>query len=341
MIAFISWYLILTLLGWLTFPLAYRLFPALRDRGFTLARACGLLTWAYVFWLLTSLGLSSNNVAGILFALLPLIGLSGFALFAWRGTESSASLREPPTVEILQWLRRNLRLVVTSEVLFLVAFAVLALLRAGNPTLDNAEKPMELMFINSILRSPSFPPQDGWLSGYAISYYYFGYIMTAMLAQLSGITGSIAHNLMTALVFALAAIGAYGLLFNLLAMRRSESEGAAGSALLAPFLMLLVSNLEGFLEMLHRRGWLWGATPNFWTWLDIKDLNQAPALPLGWIPDRFWWWWRASRVIIGLRPEWDAARSYRRVPFLFVLARGSASTCTGHPLHPVDRGHRS
>ena len=44
---------------------------------------------------------------------------------------------------------------------------------------------MELMFIDSILRSPSFPPHDAWLSGYAISYYYFGYVLTAMLAKLS------------------------------------------------------------------------------------------------------------------------------------------------------------
>ena len=62
---------------------------------------------------------------------------------------------------------------------------------------------MELMFINSILRSPTFPPHDSWLSGYAISYYYFGYVMTAMLAMLTGLTGSVAHNLMTALIFAL------------------------------------------------------------------------------------------------------------------------------------------
>jgi len=113
---------------------------------------------------------------------------------------------------------------------------------------------MELMFINSILRSPGFPPHDGWLSGYAISYYYFGYVMTAMLAQLSGVTGSIAHNLMTALIFALAAIGSYGILYNLLARRNQEPKEAAGAALLAPLFMLVVSNLEGFLEVLHRRG---------------------------------------------------------------------------------------
>ncbi len=43
MIAFISWYILVTTLGWLTFPLAYYLFPALADRGYTLARADGLV----------------------------------------------------------------------------------------------------------------------------------------------------------------------------------------------------------------------------------------------------------------------------------------------------------
>lgn len=295
MTAFIAWYLILTLLGWVTFPFVFRLLPALADRGFTLARTAGLLLWAYVFWLCTSLGLAFNNVSGILFGLLPLIALSGYACFAWG--QAAANTRITPASEITTWLRKNIRLVVTTELLFLTAFALLALLRAGNPTLDNAEKPMELMFINSILRSPSFPPHDGWLSGYAISYYYFGYVMTAMLARLSGISGSIAHNLMTALVFGLAAIGAYGLLYNLLAGRKAESAGAAGSALLAPLFMLVVSNLEGFLEVLHRRGILWTGASNFWTWLDIAELNHPPQQPLAWIPDRFWWWWRASRVI--------------------------------------------
>ena len=303
MIAFITWYLILTLLGWLIFPLIYRLFPALGDRGYTLARAASLLMWAYVFWMFTTLGLSFNNVGGILFALLPLIALSLYALFlpGLKADESRApgwvADRAGSAIEIVQWVRDNARLVVTTEVLFLAAFALLALLRAGNPTLDNAEKPMELMFINSILRSPSFPPHDGWLSGYAISYYYFGYVMTAMLAQVSGVTGSIAHNLMTSLVFALAAIGSYGILFNLLAARRSETKEATSAGLLAPLFMLIVSNIEGFLEVLHRRGILWSGTQNFWTWLDIKELNQAPVQPYAWIPDRFWWWWRASRVI--------------------------------------------
>src|ERR1700690_4646445 len=102
MFAFISWYLIITLLGWLTFPLVYRLFPALTDRGYSLARTAGLLVWGYIFWLLTSLGLTQNNIGGILFALLLLVGLS-FSIFFFPRSRS-----ENLKSEILNWLKQNL-----------------------------------------------------------------------------------------------------------------------------------------------------------------------------------------------------------------------------------------
>jgi YYY domain-containing protein len=316
MIAFLSWYIVITLLGWLTFPMVYRLLPALADRGYSLSRAAGLLIWSYTFWLLTSLGFTENNVGGILFSLLPLVCLTTLSLNLLRSHQTGG---QSGLGELIGWAKENVRTIAAVEVLFLIAFGFLAFIRAGNPTLDNAEKPMELMFINAILRSPTFPPHDSWLSGYAISYYYFGYVMTAMLAQLAGLIGSVAHNLMTALVFGLAAVGAYGLLYDLLAARRERDDdrssqikhrkASVGLPFLAPLFLLLVSNIEGFLEVLHRRGLFWSGTQNFWTWLGILDLNQAPAMPLGWLPDRFWWWWRASRVI----SDYDLAGNFREV----------------------------
>lgn len=288
MIHFLSWYLLVTFIGWLTFPLAWKLFPALGDRGYSLSRAAGLLIWGYIFWLLASLGLAQNDLSGLLLALLILLGLSLVSLFHHAS-------------EIRPWLKENARLILTIEVLFLAAFGLLAFLRAGDPELYSAEKPMELAFINAILRSPTFPPRDPWLSGYAISYYHFGYILTAMLARLSNIPGSIAHNLMTALIFGLSAVGAYGILFNLLTAHKQTFSLA--TPLLAPLFFLLVSNLEGFLEILHRAGLFWqfqpdgSATSTFWKWLDMKELSQPPTQPLGWLPDRYLWWWRASRVV--------------------------------------------
>ena len=209
------------------------------------------------------------------------------------------------------WLRQQWRLVVSVEALFLLAFAAMAFVRAANPEILGTEKPMELAFINAILRSPAFPPHDPWLSGYAISYYYFGYVLVAMLARLAGTSGGVAFNLGISLVFALSAVGAYGLVYDLLSVYALQSRVKAvlsGAyrlwlSLLGPVFVLLVSNVEGFLHVLHTRGLFWSAGPNgeltssFWKWLDILDLNQPPAQPFSWAPTRFWWWWRASRVV--------------------------------------------
>jgi YYY domain-containing protein len=317
---FFSWYLTVTLLGWLAFPLVYRLYPALADRGYSLSRAVGLLVWGYLFWLLTSLRLSQNDVGGLLLGLLVLAGLSIWALRSFERRHGDEVNPFGNLSILVGWVRHNRRLILSVEGLFLVAFAFLAFVRASNPELTSAEKPMELMFINAILRSPTFPPRDAWLSGYAISYYYFGYVMTAMLAKLTGVPGSAAHNLMTALIFALGAIGSYGLLYNLLSSRHQAAKETENvhqfavydtrASFLAPLFLLIVSNAEGFLEVLHRLGLFWSAnTSAFWTWLDIKDLSQPPAPTPGWIPDRYLWWWRASRVI----SDYDLSGGFKEI----------------------------
>ncbi len=296
MTSFFLWYLTITLLGLLTFPLAHRLFPALADRGYTLSRALGLLLWGFFFWLLASLGVVQNDAGGILLALVIVMGLVIWALATGEG-KFKGNFQV-----LLDWLKTNWKLVFATEVLVLLAFSFMAVVRAANPESLGTEKPMELAFINAILRSPIFPPHDPWLSGYAISYYYFGYVMAAMLAKITATSGGTAFNLMLALLFSLNAAGAFGVGYNMLtAYARRQSPDSSRSNILPsflfPLLLLVVSNFEGFLEVLHRRGILWSSPPNFWTWLGILDLQDPPLQPLSWIPEHWYWWWRASRVV--------------------------------------------
>ena len=286
------WYLLISLVGWLTFPLAYRLLPNLPDRGYAFSRILGLLLWGFFFWLLASLGVLYNDSGSILFALALIVLLS---LWAIRNLNRS---------EIKAWWDSQRGMVFTVEILFLIAFIVMAFIRAANPEIEGTEKPMELAFINAILGSPTFPPHDPWLSGYAISYYYFGYVLVAMMAKLTGVPGNFAFNLGIAMVFALSAVGSYGVVYNLLKRRTQEaSSNAKAYAMLGPLFVLIVSNLEGFLHSLHSRGLFWTRnavgelTSSFWSWIDIKDLNLPPMEPLTWIPAKHWWWWRASRVL--------------------------------------------
>jgi uncharacterized membrane protein len=158
-----------------------------------------------------TLGFLQNDIGGLLLALAVLIGLSALAV------------RRVNLDELHAWFRSRRQYILWVELLFLMAFVGYAFVRSANPEILGTEKPMEVAFINSILRSESFPPNDPWLSGYAISYYYFGYVLVAMFGKLSVVPGSIAFNLGLSLIFSLTAVGAFGLVFNLLASRSSTS----------------------------------------------------------------------------------------------------------------------
>lgn len=94
MISFILWYVLISLVGWLAVPAAYRLLPNLPDRGFTLARPIGLLLWGYSFWLLASLHIIQNDTGGVLFALFLLAGFSIWLISRHHGWR-----------EFLDWLK--------------------------------------------------------------------------------------------------------------------------------------------------------------------------------------------------------------------------------------------
>ena len=298
MIAFLTWYLSILILGWLVFPFAYRLLPFLPERGYTLSKALGLLLWGYAYWLLASLHIIQNDGGGILLSLL-LLGGAFFAL-VWK---KSGELRA--------WLTDNLRVVITSEAVFLAAFAFWAVVRAAAPEAAGTEKPMELAFVNAILRSVQFPPHDPWLSGYAISYYYFGYVMVAMLSLLNNLPGEVGFNLGVASWFGLTAVTSYGLLYCFIELRGRVSPAvekikhSASLALLAPLFILCISNANGLLEVLHSSGFLWekqaggNSQSGFWSWLDIQELTTPPAEPYQFAPNRMGgiWWWRSSRVL--------------------------------------------
>lgn len=295
-LATILWYLLLAGIGWLSFPIAYRFLSALPNRGVAFVRPLGLLLWGFIFWLLSSYGFLRNDAGGLITAALLLAALSWWA---WR-------LSQPG--EMRQWLRDNRATILAAEIIFLLAFLFMTYVRASRPGIFHTEQPMELAFINAILRSPTMPPHDPWLAGYSISYYYFGYVMVAMLAKAVGVIGSVAFNLGFVSIFAMAAAGAYGLAHNLLVLYLPKARKVMlWLAALAPIFVLILGNAEGLLEIMHARHLFWSADANgaltskFWGWMDIKELVNPPTADPSWTPRLYgtnsWWWWRASRVI--------------------------------------------
>ncbi|NJO04629.1 MAG: hypothetical protein HC876_03360 [Chloroflexaceae bacterium] len=204
------WLLVLELIGLATFALLFRLLPWLPDRGLSLARTIGLLLVAYLAWLLGSLKLAPFTPLTVWLCALPLL-VAG-AVAAWQGR---VALR-------LFWEERQ-RAILSMQALYIVAFVFMLVLRWYNPDLwhpsRGGEKPMDFAYLNAVLRSPAFPPPDPWFAGGYINYYYFGFVLVGTLIHLTTIIPDVAYNLAIPTLFALTALGAWGIIYNLLAPR--------------------------------------------------------------------------------------------------------------------------
>ena len=185
----LSWWLLASLAGAAALPLTFSLFRSLPDRGYTLARALGLVADGLHFLAGNQPRADDQHARQHGAGLADSGGLCSAALYLRRVQDS----------DWRGWWRANRRFILFAELLFLVALLALALLRAHNNSLHGTEKPMELAFLSATQRSASFPPADPWFSGHAISYYYFGYVLMAMLASLSGIGSTLAFNMSIAI----------------------------------------------------------------------------------------------------------------------------------------------
>jgi len=286
------WWLAIEVIGLLALPITFALLRFLPDRGVGVSRAVGLLLSAYAYWLLVSLGFLHNTRASIVAVLL---GLGACSFAVWRRC----------AVDLGAFLRRARRTWLWSEAIFFLCLVGFSLFRAYDPNIAATEKPMEFAFLNGILRSEAFPPSDPWLSGFGISYYYFGYVMVAMVTRLTGLASGVTFNLAGATLLAMTFVGAYSLVSNMVEAhrRRGKVSGvSAGSSvtmagvstgLLGGVLVALIGNLEGVFELVRARGW---GSEALWQFLDVRNL-QSTARSATWYPDDMWWWWRASRVV--------------------------------------------
>lgn len=290
MLDFIIWWLTASILALAAFPIAFRLLGCLPDRGYAAAKPLSLLLCAYLFWIGGTLGLTGNERGSVLLVVLLLL-LAGLAV----GARQRRALGE--------YAQNNLRTILLVEAIFLAVFAWFTLLRSYAPNIQATEKPFELALLNGVSRTPFFPPTDTWYSGFAMNYYYFGFVNVHVLALLTQTGNGVAFNLATPLTAALAAVTIFGLAYNLVCSLRLSARRAVTLGLAAVGLLLVLSSLEGVLELAAARGL---GSAGFYRTIGIQGLPvlAAPGSSVlrtspAWYPSdawSFWWWWHATRM---------------------------------------------
>ena len=286
------WLFAVEVIGLATFALCYYLFPRLRDRGYSVSKALGILLVAYISWILSVTRVLPSvqlTIAGIC---IVLVGVSGWYLWTHRQ-------------EFLDFLSRERTAILVSEAVFLSMYLGWVIYRAYDPAIEHTEQPMDHAFLNASIRSFLGSPEDPWLRGESVSYYYFGHWMMGVLSELTGIPSRISYNLALALVPALGAMGVFGLVYNMVRSDAGALGRAIAAGLAAAFLLVVVANLEGLLEFMRANGM---GSQVFWDWTAIKAVPTDPStgylsalgetsLTQTWHPGEHWWWFRATRVI--------------------------------------------
>ena len=276
------WLLVIEVLGLITLPLTYSLFRRLPDRGLIFSKLLALLLSSYVLWILGLTHILPNTRYTII-AILAVLALLSYLLMRRR------------LPEMVAFIRRERVFLLTGELVFLGLYFLWLSVLSFSPAIHHTEQPMDFAFLNSILQSTYFPPEDPWLAGHSISYYYFGHFMMAGLTKLTAIPSSISYNLSIALIPALVGAAAFSLVYNLIRLSGAPTQRVAILfALTAPLFLVLVGNLEGVLEFVYARGW---GAEGFWQWVSIKGLEGSQGGDTSFFPREGWWWWRATRVI--------------------------------------------
>lgn len=295
------WLAALELLGLLALPPAFLLFRRLPGRGYGFAKPLALVLVGYCWWLLGHVPVVPNSPWDLAVLLVVGGGVSG-----WLACRRLDALR--------QFLREEWKTILAAELVFLGFFFFWLAIVADVPQINHTEKPMDFAFFNAVLTAGSFPPEDPWLAGHSISYYYFGHLMLASVAKLTGIASPVSYNLAVATIPALLASGAFALVFSLVRLSGGSRSAATVFGVSAPALLMLIGNLEGGLELVHSLGW---GGNGFWQWVGVKGLEGGGQGSF--FPEQHWWWWRATRIIDSLAGGRSLDYTITEFPFFSFL----------------------
>ena len=280
MLQAIATLLTVELIGLAAFPIVARAFPVLADRGWAISKPVGMLLVATAVWLASYTRLVPNTpLTWWVFLIVLGFGSSWVLGSDWKRLRNT--------------LVRRWRIIVTIELIFLAFFLMFLSMRAFDPAAAGTEKPMDLMMLTAVTSAEYAPPEDLWLAGEPIAYYYFGYWIYGGVNAMAGTGPAVAYNVGLALVAGMAASVVAALVTTLVRRDGASTKVALLAGGVSSFLLLLVSNLSGLWTLLD----ITRVAPDWLlNWYNGDNYDRVDRI-VTWRPDDFWWWWESSRII--------------------------------------------
>lgn len=198
------WWGTLLVLGVITMPLTYTMFRKFCDFGWVFSKVIGLALTAWLMWLFASIKIMKFSQVSCIIVCVILLALNillYFLVYKKKGEKITVGLS-------------NINAILFAEIIFLGMFLFWSYLRGCNPSAYGTEKFMDFGFMKIMERSDYMPPQDLWLAGEDLNYYYVGQFVATFLSKLSGIGVEYGYNLALMTIAALGFALAYSLVRN-------------------------------------------------------------------------------------------------------------------------------
>lgn len=194
-----KWWIFLFGIGILFFPLGKILFSRFFDKGYIFSKTLGLGIISYLVFIFGTFHILPFNRISILIIILCVAVCDIFILRRYK----------------IKISFKGVGIFVFQEILFFLSLFLWSYIKSFQADIHGLEKFMDFGFMNSILRSTYFPPTDMWFPPFAINYYYFGHLVTAVLIKLTNISPFISFNLMLASIFAFTMTSAFSIVATL------------------------------------------------------------------------------------------------------------------------------
>lgn len=324
---FISWWLTLLAITITFYPVIGLLFHKFHDGGWVFSKSIGIALSGYMMWFFSSIRLfrfnHTNTVVILYLCLIVNIGIVA-AYYFFLPKEGK---KRKPIYELYEFDFDKAKSMVSVEIIFFLVFLIWIYFRGFRPEVSNTESPMDYGFMAAMMRSDYMPPQDIWLAGKSINYYYVGQYMATFLTKLSNVRLQEGYNLSLMTIAGIGFTLAYSLIYNVMftfisdrelpkrktlkkafevKVRRFHRYWCALSGLIAGIAVIFAGNMHYVIYY-----WIvgrWFGNPESPRWMHWFDKPKEV------------YWWPDSTRYIGYNPDVAGDKTIHEFPsYSFIL----------------------
>lgn len=144
-IVFFQWYILFFVIGLAFLPITSFVLAPLFDKGYIFSKVIGALFLSYTIFLFSTLHILPFSLLSLIIVSTGWVLINGYVFSRPKHRET---------------IRNHWKIMFVEELLFFIALLFWSYIRGHEPSINGLEKFMDFGFVNSILRSDYFPPQD-------------------------------------------------------------------------------------------------------------------------------------------------------------------------------------